>query len=308
MRQHIPHYSARQVPHIPGPDSLHLEAFHDLAENGFYAVAPAAQPTTPLGRRVKASLLVGDEHLNASLAQMLCQLGLPVVTVCKAVAARLSDHLFNHRQVTQISGGHKDASDHPGPSHPDVKAEAVEGLLDRMVFAIVSLASIVAAFFGASELANRDGEAIDDGNALVTVRRADELLPKRLFQLPQIGCLSNESRAMNESQGGEEMGVVTTKVVEQSLVLAQPEIFADGFQGEDFAISKPRLRPTPAEPLLAEMVAESIVNEAKHSYNEGIQVQGERPPIVDLAISIENASPWPFNFDLKTCTSRYISR
>jgi hypothetical protein len=65
------------------------------------------------------------------------------------------------------------------------------------------------------------------------------------------------------------------------------------------------LRPALPQRLLRDRGREVVVNNAKHSYNESIEVQGKRPPIVGLVITIENASPWAFNFDLKTCTSRY---
>src|SRR5829696_5389063 len=90
MRQHLSHYSARQVPHIPGPDSLHLEAFYYLTDDRLYTVSQAAQPTTPLWVWIKASLLVGHKHLDPLLAQMPRQLRFPVVAVCKAVAFCLS--------------------------------------------------------------------------------------------------------------------------------------------------------------------------------------------------------------------------
>lgn len=304
MRQHFSHNPARQLPHISGPDSLHLKTLYYLADNCLYPITDAAQPTTPLWIRIKASLLVGYKHLNALLAQMLCQLRLPVVTICKAVAFCLGDNFFNNRQVTLVSRGHKDASYHPRPAHSNVKAKAVEGLLYRVILAVVSLTSKASTFLGASKLANSYRKAIYDGKARVTVGLPDHALPKSLFQLPEISCLSNKSGAMKRGQSREEVRVVASEVIEDSLVLAQPKILANDFHSEDFTIREARLRPTGTETALAKVGIKSIVNEAKHSYNEGIQVQGERPPIVGLAITIENASPWTFNFNLKTCTSR----
>ena len=126
-------------------------------------------------------------NISSPCSLNFSQLRLPVVAVRQAVAFRLSNDFFNNRQVTLISRSHKDASYHSGPSNPDVKAKAVECLLNRMIFAVVSLTSEAAAFFSASELANRDREAIYDGKALVTVGLTDEFLPKSFFQLPQIG-------------------------------------------------------------------------------------------------------------------------
>lgn len=305
MRQHLSHYSARQVPYVSGPDSLCLKAFYYLAEYGLYSIPNPAQPATPLRRRIKASLLVGGKHIKPPHAELLPQFGFPVGAITYAVAFSLCGKFFDHRQVAQIGGSHNYSSYYSGPAHSHVKAKAIIGLLYSMVLAVVSFTSKAFTSFSASKLAYGHREAIYDSKALVTVGLIDEFLPKSFFQLPQIGCLPDESSAMNESQSGEEMGVVTAEVVEQSLILGQPKILADDFGGEDFAISEPGPRPTLAEALVAKEAVEGIVNEAKHSYNEGIQVQGERPPIDGLAITIENASPWTFNFNLKTCTSRY---
>jgi hypothetical protein len=174
-----------------------------------------------------------------------------------------------------------------------------------MIFAKVSFTSKPLTAWGASEFANSHWETVYNSKARVTAGLLYKFLPKSFFQLPEIGCLANKSGSMNKSKSREEMGVVTTKVVQQSLVLAKPEILANDFDGEDFAISKARLRPTLAQPLLAKMAVDSIVNKAEHSYNESIQVQGRRPPIVGLAITIEEASSWTFNFNPKTCTWRY---
>lgn len=162
-----------------------------------------------------------------------------------------------------------------------MKSEAIEGLLNGVIFAEVSLTSESFTPRSASELANRDREAVYDGEALITVSLLDHLLPKSLFDFPQVSSLSNKSSAMKRWKSREEMRGVAAEVVEDGLVLAQTEILTNNFNGEDFAVSKPRLRPTRSQPLMANRDVESIVNETKHSYNEGIDVQGKRPPIGD---------------------------
>lgn len=147
--------------------------------------------------------------------------------------------------------------------HLDVSSVDVEGLLYRMILAVSGLASKATTFLGASKLANRDGEAIYDGEARVTVSPAEYGLPKSLFQLPQIGRLSNKSGTMKLCQSREEVSVVPAEVVEQSLVLAQSEVLANNFNSEDFAISKAWLRPAMTKAASAEMSADSIVNEAQ---------------------------------------------
>jgi hypothetical protein len=186
-----------------------------------------------------------------------------------------------------------------------VKAKAVEGLLDRMIPAKVSLTAKALTTLCTSKLAYRHREAVYKTKLSVTVSLLDELLPKGFFDFPQIGSLPNEGSAMDKSQSRKEMREVAAEVVEQGLVLAESKILTDYLDSKDLAVSKPRLRPTLAQSLMAEKAVESIVNKTKHSYNESIQVQGKRPPIDGLAISIESASPWTFNFNLKTCTSRY---
>ena len=110
---------------------------------------------------------------------------------------------------------------------------------------------------------------------------------------------------MDKSQSREEMREMAAEVVEDGFVVVQGKKLSDDFNGEDFAVGNSRLRPALSQAAMAEAVGNSVINEAKHGYNEIIQVQGKRPPIDGLAITIENASPWAFNFNLKTCTSRY---
>jgi hypothetical protein len=304
MRQHLSHYPTCQVPHISGPHSLHLEAFYYLAEDCLYSVTIAAQPTAPLRIWVVASLLVRGKQLNPFLAQLLLEFGLPVGAITYAVAFCVCNKFFNHSQITQIGGGHNYSRYYPRPAHPHVEAKAIEGLLDRMILAKVSFTSIALASLSASELANRHRETIHDSKALITIGLLEKLLPEGFFQLPEVSCLPGEGRAVDECQSRKEMREVAAEIVKDKFVLAQAQILTNYLNSEHLAISKTGLRAPLAQSLVAKMKVEGIVNEAKHVYNESIQVQGKRPPIDGLAITIENASPWTFNFNLKTCTSR----
>lgn len=304
MRQHFAHNPTRQVPHISGPYSLHLEAFCHLAEYCLYSIAHPTQPSADFSVPVSARQLKRHKHLNSLLAQLLAQLGLPVVAITQAIAFCLSRKLLKRSYITQAGRGYYDSCDYSGPTYPYMETEAIEGLLYRKVFTISSLASKALASWGASEPADVHREAIYNGKIGVTVGLLYESLPKSFFQLPQIGCLSDESRPMDKSQSGKQVCPVSAKILKDGLVLAQTEILADYFDGDDFTVSEPRQRSTLAQALRTEIIRKCVVNEAKHSYNEGIDVQGKRPPIVGLAITIEDASPWTFNFDSKTCTSR----
>jgi hypothetical protein len=98
---------------------------------------------------------------------------------------------------------------------------------------------------------------------------------------------------------------VAAEVIEDGFVLVKAEKLADDFHGQDLAVSQPGLRAALAQRLMSKEGVKRVVNQAKDRYNESIQVQGKRPPIVGLVITIEDAPPWTFNFNLKTCTSRY---
>jgi hypothetical protein len=304
MRQHFSHNPTRQVPHISGPYSLHQKAFCYLAEYCLYSIAQSAQPSTDFSIRVSARHLERHKHLNPLLTQLTSQLRLPIVAIPKAIAFRLSRKLLKRSYITQAGRSYYDSRDYSGPTYPHVKTESIEGLLYGVIFAISSFASEALASGGPSESADMHREAIYNRKTRVTVGLLYKSLPKGFFQLPQISRLPDESGAMDKSQSRKEMREVTAEVIKDSFVLAQSEILSDYFYSEHFAIGKARIRAALAQALMAEVIRKRIVNEAKHSYNKSIQVQGKRPPIVGLVITIENASPWTFNLNPKTCTSR----
>jgi len=304
MRQHFSHNSARQVPHISGPYSLHFKAFCYLTEYGFYSIPIPTQPSTDCSIPVSARQLKRHYHLNPLLAQLPAQVRLPVITISQAIAFCPSRQLLKHRCITKASRRYYDPRYYSRPTHSHVKAEAVKGLLYRMIFAEISFASKILRARSAPEPANRHGEAIYNSKPRVTVSQRDQLLPKNFFEFPKIRRLSNKRGAMDKSQSREEMREVAAKVVEDGFVLVQSKKLTDDFNSEGFAVGEKGLRPTLAQAAMAEVVRNRVINKAKHSYNESIQVQGKRPPIDGLAITIEKASPWTFNVNLKTCTSR----
>src|SRR6185503_5164626 len=102
MRQHFSHDPTRQMPHISGPHSLCLEAFYYLAEDCLYPVSDAAQPPTPFGIRIKASLLVWSKHIKPLFAKLLSEFRLPVVAISQAVAFCLRRKRLYRSQITQI--------------------------------------------------------------------------------------------------------------------------------------------------------------------------------------------------------------
>jgi hypothetical protein len=190
------------------------------------------------------------------------------------------------------------------PAATSSQAEAVEGLLDRIVFAIAGFAAKALATLRPRELADGDREAISNGKVRIAVGLLNELLPQDLFNFPEVGRLANEGRAVNQSQSRKEVCEVAAEISEDGLVLAETEKLADDFHRQDLAVSQSRLRAALAQRLLRKQGSEGVVNQVKDRYNESIQVQGQHPPIVGLVITIEDALPWTFNFDLKTCTSR----
>src|ERR1051325_783182 len=305
MRQHLSQYPARQVPDISGPYALDLKSLDDLAEDRLDAIAPTAQPATPLRLRVTARRLKGRQHLNALLVQSLFDFRLPIIAVAQAVAFSALKQLLKHRRITEAGGRDDHPRNYTRPSYPHVQAEAVEGLLDRMIFAVARLGAKALAALRPRELADRHREANGNGKVRVAAGLRNELLPQRLFDFPEVGRLTHEGRAVDQSQGRKEVREVAAEISEDGFVLAEAEKLADDFHGQDLAVGQTGLGAALAQGLLSKKRIEGVVNQAKDRYNKGIQVQGERPPIVGLVITIEDASPWTFSFHPKTCTSRY---
>lgn len=283
------------MPHIPGPYPLHLKALRYLTEDRLYPVSQAAHPPAPFRGGIKAPLLAWREHFNPSFAQLLLKFRLPVGPIPEAISCCLFSKRFEHTYVVEIGRSHYQSRYHSRPAHSDVESKAVESLLYRVVFAKRSFTSKPFRAGGASKLTDRDGEAVYDSEARVAVSLLDEPEPKGLLYFPEVGRLANESSAVNTGQGREEVREVTAEVIEDSLILAQREVLADELDSKDFAISQARPRAALSQAVVTEMKVEGVVNETKHVYNEGIEVQGERPPIDDLPLSIESVSPWTFN-------------
>lgn len=297
MRQHFSHHSTQQMPNISGPDGLDLKALDQLTKDRLDAIAHRTPIATALGMLITTGFLKRHQHLQPLLAQLLVQLRLPVITISKAMTTDLSDQILQDDQVTLISRCNHQAGNGAWPAHAHVKAEAIEGLFDRVVFAKRSKSAKTFGALSSSKIANRNRETINDGQARVTAGLTNEALPKTCFHLPEIGSLMDEGGAMDGSQIGKEVQEVAAEVVKDRFILVQTKIFTEQFKGQNFAIGKPRLRSALAQSLTFEKRGQGVVNQAEDRYNQRIQVQGKCPPIGNFAISIEKTFPWDFNLN-----------
>ena len=120
-----------------------------------------------------------------------------------------------------IGGSYSEADDDAGPGHQRVQTKAVEGLARNRIVSEIGFASESAASVCASELTDRDSETVNQFQRRVVSDLFDQLLPYHLLDAPEVGSLSDECGAMYLCHSREEMRVVSSEIVIDSLVLVQ---------------------------------------------------------------------------------------
>ena len=240
MRQHLSQHATGQVPHIPCPDSFDRKPLNDLAEGRLDAIAHTAPIAARLGLRVSTRFPERHQQVQPLLSRLLMQLRLPVITIPKTDPSRLDNQLFDRRQIAVVGRGDQQPRDDSGPAYPDVEAEAVEGLFDRMVFAKPGVAAKAFTAWRAGEFADRHGEAVNDAEVGVASRLCQQALPERFFDFPKVGRLANKGGAMDGRQSREEMGEMAAEISKDGTILAQSEEFADQFDRQHLTVRKPK--------------------------------------------------------------------
>jgi hypothetical protein len=167
----------------------------------------------------------------------------------------VGQQVLGQDEIMQVGWGKMALSDHPGPAHPQVGPDAVEGLLGTLITAKGGQPGQPPTAIGAAEAADRHREAVQDRHLRVEADLAEQLLVELSFDRPQIRRLAGEGGAVHAAQGREPVAPVATEVLVQALVGVDAPELPDAFDGQDFAVGQDRLgaalaQPPPAQPLV----------------------------------------------------------
>jgi hypothetical protein len=240
VAQDLPQQPSGQMPEVPGPYPLYVIAPRQLRENGVDAVTKAAEEGAPLGIGVVLLGAVGRQKLYAfCCGQLFPLLGRPVVAIPDGEPAPSGlDELGQHGKLVGVGRGYREAGDHPGPAHPHVYPEAVEGLFEQGIFAESGFSFEAAAAVGAGEQACWQGHRVYQRESGVVRGKEEQFLPEMLLDLPEVGCLTGEGGAVDIAESGEPLGVVAPKEEMDALVGVYAEELADHFYGEDLRVGE----------------------------------------------------------------------
>jgi hypothetical protein len=164
-------------------------------------------------------------------------------------------------------------SDHPGPAHPQVGSEPVEGLLGALVTAEAGQPGQPPAAIGAAEAADRHGEAVQDRGGRIEADLAEHLLAPLGLDRPQGRRLAGEGGAVDAAQGREPVGPVAPEVLVRALVGVDAEELANALGSQDLPVAQDRVGAALAEP----PAGQPLVNQAVHRDEQRRSIHA-RPP------------------------------
>jgi hypothetical protein len=120
-----------------------------------------------------------------------------------------------------------------------------------------------------------------------------EFLPEEFLYLPEVGRLPSEGGAMDFSEGGEPLAVMTPEVTKDPLIGVEPQKLAYDLYGEDFCVGEFGQRTTSSKSSLFN----AVVYEAEDGYDEGVKIHRKRPPLRWLVWSPPSVGRSPLLFN-----------
>ena len=282
VREDFAQESACQMPEVARPNLLYRIALRELAENGVYPIAKPTEEGAPFG--IWVSLLGGvrSQKLRTDARQLLPGLRRMVVAIPDDETGGALGEFGNDRELMGVGRGHRDAGDDAWPADPRVHPEAVEGLFEERVLAEGGLSLKTPTAVGSGEQTRRQGHRVDEGEGGVVRSASHKLLPKALFDLPQVGCLAAEGGAVHPQEVREEVGVVAPEVRKELCILVYPQELTDNLDSDDLGVEERGSGSACSE---ASEVSDTVVYEAEDGYDEGAKIHRKRPPSLRLVWS-----------------------
>src|ERR1700752_551698 len=194
MAQEFSHPARGEMPEISSPDPFSMEAFHELAKDGFNAVAHVGQEAR-IGLFLVFGRLVGSQKIQPIGLQALRKVRFPVIAVCQDKARHPLQYFFYTFGVGQMGGSQGTIHKNTSPCQANMSPHPILNMASHFIVAISCHVSKRATVRCSSKTTNRDRKAIDDRQIGIVWNTVRYPLPQVLFHLPQIGCLSIESCA-----------------------------------------------------------------------------------------------------------------
>lgn len=194
MTTELPEPSITQVPAAERPNALGLEPPHELPDHRLVAPPLLRQVPRPVRR---SPLLLRRHQPCAGFGQLRKQARAPVVAIRQTKVLRLAGQRRGHREVTHVGRRQFALYDDARPDHPQMAAQAIEGLFGHLVVAIGGLLGQNPAAIGSGESTNGHWKAVYDPQGRITGYAAQQPLIQALFDSPKVGGLSGEGRAMH---------------------------------------------------------------------------------------------------------------
>ena len=146
--------------------------------------------------------------------------------------------------------------------------EAVEGLLDKDVFAEGGFAAKAFAPVGAGEEARWQRHRVDEGKGRVMRGEEEQFLPEALLNLPEVGRLPGEGGSMYLAKGGKLSVVMSAEEEVYVLIGVDAEVLADDLDGEYLGIGELGERSS----LTNAASLELVIDEAEDGDDEGAKI------------------------------------
>jgi len=259
-------HAIAQMLQIAWPHALEMTAVGQLLKDCIDEIAHMPQDGTLIGLRLWRVGFAQRRWQKQSLAsQEGLQIRKPVVAISQRdILSALQDHRLN-LSISFIDWCQDCMRDQAKPAQAHMQTKAVKGLTIGIILAITGDVAKTEIPRGTCKATNGRGHAIDDSQQWIMAHcLITQPILQTLLDGPQIGCLSHKRREVHVSQRWEKVRVVLKEVGKKCLILAEPQIRADHFDGEHFAITQFGQRAALAKPLSSCGDWYHLVNPAKH--------------------------------------------
>ena len=275
MTGHLSEPPTHGMPPVHGPYFLGVEAADKLTDYRFDPSAHASQI------RRKRRVLMGfglkrRQQRDIVPLQRLGQVRTPVITIGQCPPSGPGEHLRGHFDVADACRSKFGTADDPRPRDGHVSSQPVEGLPSQFVVAVGRLGRQSLAPGRASKSAHRNGKAVRDRHQRVAIDLSLEVRLQVFFDLPEVGGLPPEGRAMDLQELGKQCGVMAAKVGKNALVCVVFEEFADNLAGKDHAVTRGRTWAASAQSLAVEEVDQKVVDNAEHRDDKVVKRHGRQ--------------------------------
>jgi len=199
MRKDFTQQTTAQMPAVSGPDFFYLELRYKLTKDRINQITKTANQAAAFFPGIIFSAAEGGLQLNHSLPQFLLHLRRPEIAVSQVEPGAIFRQFIDYIQLLNISGYQSKTSDDARPGHSHMDSEAIKGLSDQHIIAEGCCPFEELAAISPCKLTDGYRQAIYDRKSPIEANQAGNELPDFLFNLPEIGCLANNSSRVNFS-------------------------------------------------------------------------------------------------------------